>query len=119
MENKNISAAVGAVVAMTGQLRVTPEQLKIKATETTAEINQMSQAFDELARVVARTSHYWIGEAGNSHRQEYEKEKKEIDEMLRRLKEHPADLLKMANVYETTEDKVEALAADLPDDVIS
>lgn len=100
-------------------LKVTPQQLKSKAEQVTKEIGEMSRAFEELTRTVSKTSHYWIGEAGDTHRDLYEKKKDDIDEMLRRFREHPTDLLTMAGVYEQTEIKVTEISMQLPEDVIS
>ena len=100
-------------------LRVTPEQLKSKAGEVSSKIKTMEIAFDELARYVSRTSQYWIGEAGDKCRSLYEEDKKEVEEMLKRLKEHPKDLLVMAHVYEDVERRVEEISNALPEDVIS
>lgn len=100
-------------------LRVTPEQLKSKADEVSAEIRAMENAFEELARNVSRTSQYWIGEAGDKCRSLYEEDRQQVEEMLKRLKEHPADLLTMAQVYEDVERRVEEMSNALPEDVIS
>lgn len=100
-------------------LRVTPRQLKDKADEVSKEIKAMEIAFEELARYVSHTSQYWVGEAGDRCRSLYEEDKKEVQEMLRRLKEHPVDLLKMAQVYEDVEQRVQEISRALPEDVIS
>lgn len=100
-------------------LKVTPQQLKIKAEQVSKEISEMTLAFEELAQIVSRTAHYWIGDAGDTHRDIYEKNKDDIEVMLRRLKEHPTDLLVMAGVYEDTEIKAENISMQLPEDVIS
>ena len=100
-------------------LKVTPQQLKIKADQVSKEVDEMTKAFAQLAQIVSRTSHYWIGEAGDAHREIYEKNKDDIEVILRKLREHPTDLLMMAGVYEETEIKVENISMQLPEDVIS
>jgi hypothetical protein len=39
--------------------------------------------------------------------------------MIKRLKEHPTNLLEMAGVYEETEQEIVQLTSALPDDIIS
>lgn len=101
------------------QLKVTPEQLKAKASEVSAEIKEMQSAFEELASIVSRTSVYWLGEAGDCHRRIFEGNREEVEIMIRRLKEHPADLLQMADLYEKTEEKIQEATEALPADIIS
>lgn len=100
------------------RLRVTPSQLQNQAQEVTKQIQTMENTFTELEQLIEKTSFYWIGEAGDLHRKKYQEGKETIDEMLRRWKEHPKDLLQMAGVYSETEQKLEELASVLPDDVI-
>lgn len=100
------------------RLRVTPSQLQNQAQEVTKQIQTMENAFTELEQLIEKTSFYWIGEAGDLHRRKYQEGKETINEMLRRWKEHPNDLMQMAGVYSETEQKLEELASVLPDDVI-
>ena len=100
-------------------LKVTPDQLRSKADMVSREISAMTNAFDELARIVSRTSYYWEGEAGTRCRKLYEENKKEAELVLRRLREHPRDLLQMAQVYEDVERRVRETASALPENVIS
>lgn len=100
-------------------LKVTPAQLRSKADVVSDEISAMTGAFEELARIVSRTSYYWLGEAGTRCRKLYEEDKKEAELALRRLREHPRDLLQMAGVYEDVERRVRETASALPKDVIS
>jgi WXG100 family type VII secretion target len=100
-------------------LRVTPAKLKEKADEISKDIREMTTAFEQLADRISRTSHYWIGEAGDTCRSQYAEHRKEIDQMLKRLGEHPRDLLEMAQIYEAVEKRVTEISNALPEDVIS
>lgn len=99
-------------------LRVTSVQLKQKADEISIDISEMTAMFDALADKISRTSYYWVGEAGDHCRSLYEKDKEKIAEMLMRLKEHPRDLLRMAQIYEEVERKAERISSALPENVI-
>ena len=68
-------------------IRVTPERLKTQADEVSRRIIQMKRLFGELERVIGNTRSYWIGEAGNRHRQAYTERKDELETMFTRLEE--------------------------------
>ena len=98
-------------------LKEAPERLREKADQVSQEISAMSDAFEELATVISRTSHYWIGEAGDHYRTLYTENKEEIEEMFKRLGQHPGRLLQKAQVSEPDErDKTQP--APLPGDII-
>lgn len=85
---------------------VTPEELRRKAEDVTKRVTVISNHFSAIAGIVNRTGGYWLGEAGEHHRKMYETEKEQIELMLRRLKEHPSDLVQMAANYEAAEQAI-------------
>lgn len=85
------------------RLRVTPEVLKTKAGEVESDIKSLETEFNTIQDIVSRTSGYWIGEAGETARAEFEGQKGDIDTILKRFKEHPVDLMTMAGVYDEAE----------------
>lgn len=98
-------------------LKEAPQQLKEKADQVSEEIRAMTDAFEELAAVISRTSHYWIGEAGDHYRTLYAENREEIEEMLKRLERHPGWLLQMAQISER-EVQDETRPVPLPGDII-
>ncbi len=100
------------------QLKVTPEVLKAKAQEITTQINKIQADWNKVSTLVENSKSYWEGEASEVHR----KLKKEMDDdvvrIIKRLKEHPDDLLKMADIYLDVDRKVTQVISSLPDDVI-
>ncbi len=98
--------------------KVKTEVLVEKSQEVSASIRKMAACFDDLERMINRTSYYWIGEAGEIHRRLYQEQKDHVDEMMKRLKEHPEDLLAIARNYVQTEQAAEAVADGLPGDAI-
>jgi len=99
-------------------IKVSTEVLVAKANEVTQRINSMSNCFDDLETLIARTSYYWIGEAGDMHRKLYQEQKEDVTEMMKRLREHPRDLIAIAQNYSETEKSVTEVANMLSGDVI-
>ena len=105
--------------AGTIQLKVTPEQLESKANTVTGLIRTIKTNFNTLSDVMQRTNGYWIGEAADKHRKLYSDKKDEIETMIRRLEEHPRDLLTMAGVYREAETSNVSTSQGLPTNVIA
>ena len=99
-------------------IKVGPEVLVEESQEVAASIRKMASCFEDLERIINRTNYYWIGEAGDMHRSLYQEQKENVDEMIRRLKEHPQDLLTIAQNYVQTEQAVEAVANRLSGNAI-
>lgn len=99
-------------------LKVSTAELKQKSNEITGQINKIESCWKQIDEIISKSKSYWVGEASDDH-QKYRKEVSEdARKVIKRLREHPEDLLKMAGVYEEAEQKAVALAQALPDDVI-
>lgn len=98
-------------MALSGYLLVQPGQLAAQASVVEQRINVLEREFEDMERLLRGTSSYWTGEAGNLHREKYMAYKNFIEEMVRRYREHVADLRQMAGVYETAE-RLSVTAAD-------
>ena len=99
-------------------IKVSPETLLAKAEELTGAISRLGSDFETVKDGVTKTRAYWNGKAADAHRKAFESRYEEMDEMLRRLKEHPADLEQIAGTYLNVEKEVNELAGKLPDDII-
>lgn len=99
-------------------LKAAPDCMREQAHSVAEQISAMADAFEELAAVTSRTSHYWIGEAGDHYRTLYEESKEEVRTILKRLKEHPGQLMQVAQIHEE-EMQSEMLLKPLPGDIIS
>lgn len=106
-------AGIGSVT-----VRVTPEKLVSQAEEVRRLGNDMQRRFTVLENTMARTRGYWIGEAGDLHRKLYDEQKDNVNQMLRRLLEHPDDLLAISENYKAAEKTNVASATALEADVI-
>lgn len=99
------------VMVETGQLLQAAEDLQSR-------VSRLEGAFSEMSRIVGRTQNYWLGEAGEAHRNAFlSRQDKRIEAVLR-LAEHVTDLRKMAGVYEEAERGAVEMARSLPGDVI-
>ncbi len=92
-----------AVIAGSFELKVEPGVLKDKAGEVLALHTTMKTLFDAMQAKVAITTGFWKGEAGDANRKAYNDLADRIEEILKRLGEHPVDLMKMAGVYDAAE----------------
>ena len=107
-------------MAITGnvEFKVETGVLRNKAIEVQRLVNNMRGDFNELAAAVNSTRQFWIGEAGDLHRRLYDQQSGNVDEIIRRLTEHPRDLMIMAGVYDDAENKNTETAVSMRGDVI-
>lgn len=99
-------------------VKVSTDVLNAKADSVSKNIQEMENCFRELTQVIGSTVYYWIGEAGEQHRKIYMSQQSNIEEMLKRLKEHPRDLQAISQNYVVTEKAVQQIAEALPGDII-
>ena len=104
---------IGSVV-----VKVSPEVLVTQAEEVRRLGKDMKNRFQTLQNTIERTREYWIGDAGELHRKLCDEQKDAIDRMLRRLLEHPDDLLAISENYRATERTNVESAAVLDTDII-
>lgn len=100
------------------EIKVKPEQLIAKADEVTQRLNKLKAAFSQMDALVNGSKSYWRGQAGDAHREIYKGEREAVDEMLKRLDEHPADLRAIALNYIEGEALVTQISASLPSDAL-
>ena len=100
------------------QIVVSTEALLSQASTVEGLIKRVSAGFDTMKQKINNTNSYWIGEAGDVHRQKYISQQQTIDEIIRRLTENVTDLRAMAGVYEQAERSAEAEAEALVESVI-
>lgn len=100
------------------QIRVSTEVLNQKATEVSKEVEDMKREFDTIRQTVQASGSYWIGEAGDLHRRLFAEQSDDMDQIISRLREHPVDLQTIAGVYAAQEAEIQAMAGELPADVL-
>ena len=99
-------------------LKVTPETLNQMSGEIEKEINGIEKQFQEIDADIRKTASFWEGEASDLHRSQYDAMKDDIAEVIKRLKDHPVNLLKMAGIYTETEAVLMEVSQSLVADVI-
>ena len=100
-------------------LKVAPAELKSKAQQIQGQIGRFEAAWNNVAQIVGSSRGYWQGDAGNVHQKQIRLYQEDVEKIIRRLKEHPVDLLKMAEIYEESENKVQEKIRELSGNVIS
>lgn len=105
---------------MTGiQLKVSPEELKRKAEECRKCGSSMESSWNQICRLVETSKSFWEGRAGDRFRHVFKCSRKGAQQMIRRLRGHPDQLLRMAGVYTKAEAEAAAEVSRLPEDVIT
>jgi WXG100 family type VII secretion target len=99
-------------------LKVSTDDLVQKAQEIEEEISKFESYWNQLLQIVQNSKGYWVGDASNYHQKQIKNYQEDVNRIIKRLKEHPEDLLKMADVYEKSEEMVVKIAQSLPGDAI-
>lgn len=99
-------------------LKVSTSVLKAKSQEILKQIKEIEKNWKLLYDCVDKSQNYWVGEASNQHRRSIADDKQDMEQVIKKLKEHPKDMLTMAGVYIETEKQATKIANALPKDVI-
>lgn len=84
-------------------LKVSPETLKAKSTKISTEISALESEMQGLKSIIDASMGYWEGDASNKHQNFFKEVAPDMNKVLNRLKEHPTELLKMAELYDKAE----------------
>lgn len=104
---------------MDGHIKVDTNVLLAQADTVSALISKVNDAFADMNSIVNNTHSYWIGDAGNTHREKYTSKQNRIDEAIRRLNENVTDLRVMSGVFSEAEAQAMRMAEELVTSVIS
>lgn len=99
-------------------MKVEAQTMKAGAARISESVRELEKQWKKFADTVERSKSYWTGEASREHQEYYLEVKDDVEKIIRMLKEHPNDLLKMAGIYEEAENAVINLEKALPDDAI-
>ncbi|MDY3797256.1 MAG: WXG100 family type VII secretion target [Agathobacter sp.] len=95
-------------------LKVTPKELEAKAGSITASIDEIEKELGAIETIIVGMKKYWQGDASDQHQKNYQKFKNDIPTVITKLREHPKDLLKMAEIYDAAEDYNKEFVKQLP-----
>lgn len=99
-------------------IKVSTDVLRAKAEDVSKLVSELENVYSSIERKISTTSTYWIGDAGEQHRNMYKEQKDEVKNMVRRFREHTVELIEMADVYDGVERAVKELGNTLQGDVI-
>lgn len=98
-------------------LGVTPEILKQRAQTLSDSIDKMCTNYRNLEQIMHDTQAYWIGDAGDRYRQDYDDKQSTIEDLEAQMKEYPDRILKMAGLYEESESSNVQVSSKLGDNL--
>ena len=98
--------------------RVKPEELERTSSEFSKLVDSIERHFQRIDEVSGKTRGYWRGDAGDRGREGYAFYEDDISFIIKRLREHPVDLLKMAGIYKQGEQRVADISSKLKVDQI-
>ncbi len=99
-------------------IKVRTEDLVAKAETTKTAISNMKKSLDEITQKVEQMSGYWEGEAADTARANYARQKETLEKVLTALEEYPGKLLSIAGVYSPAESANVDTSAGLRDHVL-
>lgn len=100
-------------------MKVSPDVMISQADEIKGSVESIRQQFVSIEEHVRRSPGYWEGEASDLHTNRFAEVKKNCDDIIRRLSEHPDDLLKMAGLYTESETRSKEESNSLMSNIIS
>ena len=83
---EGMSIVMGSLSNMT--IRATPEEMEAKAQAVLKEVSTMMREYEDMNRLVERTSGYWNGEAAELHRKRFREMQDETQTMFQCLNDH-------------------------------
>ena len=102
-----------------GTIVVKPEELVTKSAELRKEVVDLKNQFEIMNSLVEKTKNYWLGEAGNFHRDMYNQSVQEEPALIKSLEEYSDALNKIAANYEGNEKKLVEKAGALSGDILT
>lgn len=95
-------------------LRVNTDILTQRASDAERKISNMESRLNEIKSLIDRTSGYWIGEAGDKCRKDYQEQQDSVNKILKEMKTEPQKLLEIAGVYVSKEKDAAGKSGPLP-----
>ena len=100
-------------------IKVTMEAFEAAALDLERKTAVCSAAYEAMRRRVRNMSSYWLGDAGDAYRELFLETEDDMDQILKRFREHPGDLRTMAGIYRQAESEQTEIGQAVPNDLIS
>lgn len=100
------------------QIKVSPAQLKLEVSNMQNSIFKFEKDWNRINGIVGNMGSYWGGEAFSKNQSLKNKAENEMASRIKDIKQMPVKLLKMADLYDDTENNVIQLSNSLPGDAI-
>lgn len=84
-------------------LKVNPETMDLKAGEIEGRIQKIEQKWKSLYQKTLEVAAFWEGESSDAEWKDIRYIQDDMEQILKRLREHPSDLRQMAGIYKETE----------------
>lgn len=99
------NSLVNWAAATMEEIKVSPEELRAKADAASDSIAKMRNRLNELNEIIKRTSHYWIGDAGEQHRKTYFEQEKIQGEIMNCLLGDLNKMREIAGIFQDAENE--------------
>jgi len=100
-------------MAISGNLRVTPETMLSIAGQFGQSNTNVSNLTQQMMSIASELSNTWAGEAAQSYYAKLKGLEPDVQKLIRMIKEHTDDLQNMAKAYQNAEKLNQATAASL------
>lgn len=100
------------------QLKVNTEKLREVSESVSGNITTINDNFNGIYFIVDSSVSYWDGAAADKARKLFNDKKESVNDIIKRLREHPRDLMTMAGVYDLAESESANISNTLTTDVI-
>lgn len=91
-------------MAMTGQLRVTPQELINAAGDFNTKNQTIKSITNEMLTLVSGLNSIYEGDAATAFMKKFSQLSADMEQIYRKINEHSTDLQEMAQTYIRTED---------------
>ena len=106
-------------MAMTGTLRVTPEELARTSAEFGSKATTVQGITNNMLQLVKGLSSAWRGDANTAYTNKFNGLEDDMNRLYKMIDEHSKDLQEMSNMYRTAEEANVEESNSLPADAIS
>jgi len=106
-------------MAMTGTLRVTPEELAKTSSEFGNKATTVQGITQQMLEIVNSLTSVWRGDANSAYSNKFKGLEDDMNRLYRMIQEHSQDLQEMSNLYRTAEEANVQESSGLPADAIN